>query len=165
MSAVRELLMKPVLIFGCGNILIGDDGFGPAVIDHLLENCELPANVAAIDAGTSIRELLFDMVLMSERPEIIFIVDSVFNSDHAPGEIFELDVSAIPSAKVCDYSPHQFPSFNLLSELRDGAGVQVRVLAVQAQLPEGVGEGLSAPVRAAVPRACEWLLRQIEERR
>ncbi len=166
MSAFREPLNKPVIIFGCGNILIGDDGFGPAVVAHLLENRVLPADVAAIDVGTSIRDLLFDMVLISERPRLIFIVDSVFNSGHPSGAIFELDVDEIPCAKVSDFSPHQFPSLNLLSELRDGAGVLVRVLAVQAgKMPEQVGEGLSAPVMAAVPKACEWLLGQIEEGR
>ena len=158
------MFTKPVLIFGCGNILIGDDGFGPAVVDHLLENFKLPSHVAALDVGTSIRELLFDLVLMSERPRLIIIVDSVVNSPHRPGEIFELDVDQIPSIKVNDFSLHQFPSVNLLRELREGAGVKVRVLAVQVgKIPDEIEQGLSDPVRAAVPVACEWLLREIEE--
>ncbi len=165
MSTMRELFTKPVLIFGCGNTLIGDDGFGPAVVDHLLGNYELPSHVAALDVGTSIREILFDLVLMSERPKFIYIVDSVFDSPHGPGEIFEIDVAQIPSIKVNDFSLHQFPSVNLLRELQDGAGVTVRVLAVQVgRVPEEIGPGLSEPVKAAVPRACEWLLGEVEER-
>lgn len=164
MSTVQDLFTKPVLIFGCGNILVGDDGFGPAVIDHLLENFQLPAQVAALDVGTSIRELLFDLVLMQERPRVIFIVDSVSNSDKRPGEIFEMDISRIPSIKVNDFSLHQFPSVNLLNELQDGAGVKIRVLAVQVEkIPDEISQGLSAPVAAAVPKACEWLLREVEE--
>ncbi len=165
MSAFGDALNKPVVIFGCGNTLIGDDGFGPAVVGYLPGNYELPADVAVIDAGTSIREFLFDMVLMPGGPRLIFIVDTVLNSPYPAGEIFELDVDAISSEKVSDFSPHQFPSLNLLSELRQGAGVRIRVLAVQAgKMPEEVYEGLSAPVAAAVPKACEWLLGQIEER-
>jgi coenzyme F420 hydrogenase subunit delta len=29
---------KPIIIFGCGNILFGDDGFGPAVAEELQQN-------------------------------------------------------------------------------------------------------------------------------
>ncbi len=164
MSTIRELFTKPILIFGCGNILIGDDGFGPAVVEHLLENFELPEQVAAVDAGTSVRELLFDLALMSERPKHIIIVDSVLDSPLQPGEIFEMDVSGIPSIKVNDFSLHLFPSVNLLKELQEGAGVNVRVLAVQVgKVPDRVEPGLSEPVRAAVPRACEWLLEKIKE--
>lgn len=164
MSTIQDLFTKPVLIFGCGNILIGDDGFGPAVIDHLVENFELPPYVAALDVGTSIRELLFDLVLLSERPRVIFIVDSVCDSQHRAGEIFEIDVRQIPSIKVNDFSLHQFPSVNLLNELQDEAGVRVRVLAVQVEkVPDEIKQGLSDEVKAAVPRACEWLVREVEE--
>ncbi|MEM5788930.1 MAG: hydrogenase maturation protease [Syntrophobacteraceae bacterium] len=163
-TTIQDLFTKPVLIFGCGNILMGDDGFGPAVIDHLQENYRLPSHVAALDVGTSIRELLFDLVLMPERPRIIYIVDAVFNSEHLPGEIFETDIARIPSIKVNDFSLHQFPSVNLLRELQDGAGVRVRVLAVQVgKIPEEIGQGLTEPVRAAVPRASGWLFKEIEE--
>lgn len=164
MSTIQDLFTKPVLIFGCGNILIGDDGFGPAVIDHLMANFDLPGGVAAFDVGTSARELLFDLVLMPDKPKVIFIVDAVFESGKRPGEIFEIDVSQIPSKKVNDFSLHMFPSVNLLNDLQDGAGVKVRVLAVQAErMPDEIRQGLSDSVSAAVPAACEWLLRQIEE--
>ncbi|MGO9313789.1 MAG: hydrogenase maturation protease [Syntrophobacteraceae bacterium] len=164
MSTIQDLFTKPVLIFGCGNVLIGDDGFGPAVIDHLLANFDLPGGVAAFDVGTSARELLFDLVLMPDKPKVIFIVDAVFESGKPPGEIFEIDVSQIPSKKVNDFSLHMFPSVNLLNDLQDGAGVKVRVLAVQAErMPDEIRQGLSDSVSAAVPAACEWLLRQIEE--
>ncbi|MCE5335869.1 MAG: hydrogenase maturation protease [Desulfobacteraceae bacterium] len=163
MSTVRDLFTKPVLIFGCGNVLVGDDGFGPAVMDHLLANYPLPGHVAALDVGTSIRELLFDLVLLPDKPRTIFIVDSVSESDRAPGELFEMDISRIPIHKVNDFSLHMFPSVNLLNDLQEGAGVEIRVLAVQTgKLPDEIRPGLSAPVRAAVPKACEWLLREVE---
>ena len=50
---------KSILIFGCGNTLWGDDGFGPAVIEHLHRHYQLPEDVIV---GTSIRDLLFDLV-------------------------------------------------------------------------------------------------------
>ncbi len=164
MSTIQDLFTKPVLIFGCGNILIGDDGFGPSVIDHLLANYELPPEVAALDVGTSVREILFDLVLMPEKPKFIFIVDAVSQTGREPGEIFEMDISKIPPEKVNDFSLHMFPSINLLNDLQDGGGVKIRVLAVQVEnMPDEVRPGLSDSVKAAVPRASEWLLHQIEE--
>ncbi len=100
---------------------------------------------------------------MSERPSSL-LTSIRFSLPPPAGEIFELDVDQIPSIKVNDFSLHQFPSVNLLRELQEGAGVKVRVLAVQVgKIPEEIGSGLSDPVRAAVPVACEWLLREIEE--
>jgi coenzyme F420 hydrogenase subunit delta len=164
MTTLCDIFTKPVLIFGCGNTLLGDDGLGPAVIDHLLANHTLPGHVAALDAGTSIREILFDLMLMTKRPRCIFIVDTVFESENPAGKVFEIDLSEVPSIKVHDFSLHQFPSVNLLSALRDEGGVAVRVLAIQAgKIPETIAPGLSEAARAAVPRACEWLIRRIGE--
>lgn len=164
MGTVQDLFDKPVLVFGCGNTLVGDDGFGPAVIDYLSAHYTLPSHAAAFDAGTGIRELLFDLALMPKKPRLIFIIDAVSDSPNAPGEIFEIDMNLIPAIKINDFSLHQFPSVNLLRELREDAGVEIRVLAVQVkEIPEEVRPGLSDQVRAAIPRACEWLVRAIEE--
>ena len=162
---IRELFSKPTLIFGCGNVLFGDDGFGPAVIECLNETHALPEDAVAVDVGTSIRELLFDFLLIAHRPRRIFIVDAVSQPHRQPGELFELDVSQIPAQKANDFSLHQFPSVNLLDELRNSAGVDVRVLVVQTRdIPDEVRPGLSPEVRAAVPEACTRLLEWIGEK-
>lgn len=164
MSTIEDLFTKSVLVFGCGNILMGDDGFGPAVIEHLLANFDLPPQVAAFDAGTAIRDLLFDLALMPRKPETILIVDAVFESEKRPGEIFEIDVCLVPANKASDFSLHMFPSVNLLDVLRERRGVNIRVLVVQAEnMPEEIGQGLSDSVSAAVPGACRWLLHRIGE--
>jgi coenzyme F420 hydrogenase subunit delta len=49
------LFDKSTLVFGWGNILFGDDGFGPAVVKYLQDNYPLPEEVLALDAGTSYR--------------------------------------------------------------------------------------------------------------
>lgn len=159
---IEELFTKPILIFGCGNILFGDDGFGPLVIEHLQQNHTIPPTVGAFDIGTSIGDILFDFLLSSRRPSHIFIVDAVSAPNRTPGELFELDIQELPVSKSADFSLHQFPSVNLLMELRDDAGIQVQILAVQtAHIPDAVQPGLSAQVQAAVPRACDWLMARI----
>jgi coenzyme F420 hydrogenase subunit delta len=160
---IEELFSKPVLVFGCGNPLFGDDGFGPEVIAHLHDNFPLPPSVAAVDVGTSIGDYLFDLVLTPQKPSHIFIVDAISQPQRPPGEIFELDIEQVPVNKSGDFSLHQFPSVNLLLEMRNLAGVDVRILAVQVKhIPDFVQPGLSKEVEAAIPQACMWLLRQVE---
>ena len=62
----------------------------------------------------------------------------------------------IASEKVNDFSVHHFPSLNLLKELAELGGVEVRVLTVQVtSLPEEIQAGLSPAVEAAIPAACD----------
>lgn len=154
---IRELYEKPILCFGCGNVLFGDDGFGPAVIEHLERHHRLPPEAAAMDVGTSVREFLFDLLLAETRPRLVLVIDAATQPGRRPGELMELTPDGIGASKVNDFSLHQFPGVNMLAELRDLGGVEVRILAVQtAELPDRVAPGLSAAVAAAVPAAALW---------
>jgi Ni,Fe-hydrogenase maturation factor len=56
---------------------------------------------------------------------------------------------------------HQLPTSNLLRELQETCGVEVRVLACQTgPLPEEISQGLSKAVGRAVPQAAEWVIRE-----
>lgn len=159
---IRELFEKNILIFGCGNTLMGDDGFGPSVVAHLAENHDLPDHVMVEDVGTSIGDLLFDLILSPDKPERIFILDAVSQPGRRPGDVFELDLARIPDNKAGDFCMHQFPSVNLLMELRD-AGVRVRVLAAQMKkIPDAVLPGLSPEMSAAIPKAAGWLMKELD---
>lgn len=161
---IRELFEKPVLIFGCGNTLFGDDGFGPAVIERLTADYALPSEVMAEDVGTSISDLLFDLALSPSRPRSIFIIDAVSRPGKSPGELFEMQVEDLPADKSGDFCMHQFPSVNLLRELRDDGGVSVRILGMQIkEIPDAVRPGLSPEAANAVPEACQWLMKAIND--
>ena len=119
-----------------------------------------PKTVCLLDVGTGVRKLLFTLCLSPVRPQRLIIVDAV-DAGRAPGEVFEIDPSEIPVAKLDDFSMHQLPTSNMLRELQETCGVEVRVLACQTgPLPEEVFEGLSEAVSNAVPDAAEWLLHQ-----
>jgi len=153
---------KSVLIFGCGNTLYGDDGFGPAVIEHLLQHYQLPEDVLALDVGTSIRDLLFDLVLSEKKPGLLIIIDAVDYPDRRPGEVFEIPVAGIPEKKISDFSLHQFPTVNMLAELKESSGLEVKIIVAQTDtLPEEVRPGLSEPVQRAVATACEKIIEVI----
>jgi coenzyme F420 hydrogenase subunit delta len=161
---IQELYSKPLLVFGCGNILFGDDGFGPAVIELLDTRHQLPDQAVAIDVGTSIREFLFDLLIAPQKPRKIIIVDASDQPGRAPGELFELAVDEISPQKINDFSLHQFPSVNLLQELSTLGGVEVRVLAVKVGcIPDHVRPGLTPPVAAALPGACAWVMDQLAD--
>ena len=66
-----------VLILGVGNVLFGDDGFGPAVSDSLLDDYAIPDDIYVMDVGTGVRKLLFTLVLGDTHPNEILIVDAV----------------------------------------------------------------------------------------
>lgn len=148
---------KSVLILGCGNVLFGDDGFGPAVAQHLQENFKIPPDVCVFNAGTSVRTILFDTILSDRKPKKVIIVDAM-DCQRRPGELFAIDIDSYPQIKLDDFSMHQLPTSNLLRELRDLCGVEVAVMACQvSDIPESVKPGLSKSVKAAVERAAEIL--------
>jgi coenzyme F420 hydrogenase subunit delta len=156
---IRDLFEKSVLIFGCGNILWGDDGFGPAVIQRLKEHYPLPADVLALDVGTSIRDILFDLVLSDQKPRKIFIVDAVEYPDRKPGEVFEIPVEGIPEKKTSDFSLHQFPTVNMLHELKEHSQIDITILVAQVEtIPDEVKPGLSPLMTSAIDIACQRLM-------
>jgi coenzyme F420 hydrogenase subunit delta len=162
---LSEIYQKKCLVLGCGNPLIGDDGFGPEVIRRLEAEEALPEAAACLDVGTSIRDILFDFILSETKPELMIIVDAMAVAGADPGEIFEIEIADISPAKVCDFSLHQFPTTNMLKELQDQTDIEVRVFVVQTtDLPSMVSAGLSPPVMAAVPDMCRRIRVLIQNR-
>jgi coenzyme F420 hydrogenase subunit delta len=148
-----EIFEKEILIFGCGNPLFGDDGFGPEVIHFLDTRFELPDNVLCLDVGTAIRDILFDILLSNRKPEQILIVDAADRPGIRPGDILEIAVDEISPEKASDFSLHQFPTTNMLKEIHEQTSITIRVFVVQTgSLPDRVAPGLSPAVARAVPR-------------
>jgi len=162
MFEIGSHLTKRCVVFGCGNPLFGDDGFGARVIEHLLTHFDLPSHTACLDIGTAVRDMLFDILLSPQKPEQIVIVDAMDIKDGVPGQIYEIDVDQIQPEKICDFSLHQFPSTNMLKEIKEGTQIDVRILVVQTtELPDEVQPGLSDAVDAAVPEMCDRILKTI----
>ena len=152
----HERESAPIVIFGCGNILLGDDGFGPAVIKALSESDLLPRQVQAYDAGTAIREYLLDYLLLpSLRPDLLIVVDTAYSPGDSPGRVRVQGVDAMSACKIHDFSLHQFPTVNLLAELEKETRVQVIVVTVQpATCTAALTQELSPAVASAVAQAC-----------
>lgn len=154
--ALPEFCTKKVLILGCGNTLFGDDGFGCAVVDHLLTDFEIPDHVYVMDVGTGVRKLFFTLALSETLPDQVIIIDAV-DKGRIPGDLFEISLDDVPVEKADDFSLHQAPTSNLAKDIQS-RGVNVRVIACQVErIPESMNSDISLPVRQAVSLAGDWI--------
>lgn len=155
---------KPYLVFGCGNTLFGNDGFGPEVVDYLTANYELPDSVLVVDAGTGIKDFVFDLLLVEQKPELVIVIDAVTMEERKQGEVFEINLSAVPREKLSDFSLHQAPSSNLLAQLQE-RGIEVKIIAMQTNsIPNEVAPGLCPMAKKAIKVAAEKIIGELKSR-
>ena len=158
LQAAPDYCRCDTLVLGCGNELFGDDGFGPAVARRLQSRPEFPASALALDVGTSVRQVLFDVLLGPVRPRRVVVVDAV-DLGRRPGEVWTVAAADLPAVKCDDFSMHQLPTSNLLRELSELGGVDVTCVVAQVSgIPPEVRPGLSAPVERAVECAVAMIL-------
>ncbi len=150
MDTLPAFCSARVVILGVGNVLFGDDGFGPEVADHLTHHYCIPDDVYVMDVGTGARKLLFTITIGATRPEEIVIVDAV-DWGQGSGQVFEIPVEELPLAKVDDFSLHQVPTSNMLRELQEQCGVKVTVVACDVGvIPQEIAPGLSPKIESSV---------------
>ncbi len=138
-----------VLVAGVGNVFLGDDGFGPEVVRQLAGG-PLPEGVRAVDVG--IRGLHLAYELLEARYALLVLVDAMPRGNE-PGTLvlLEPDLSQLGEATPDAHGMDPLSVFRWLLQL-GGEPPPTRVLGVEpSTLAEGMG--LSAPCRAAVPRA------------
>lgn len=160
-----ELKKYSTVIYGVGNMVMGDDGVGIEVIKELEKRACLPADVNVVDADTGVRDYLFDYLLTEVgRPDRIILVDAVDIEGHEPGDVFHLAIDEIPENKIHNFTLHQFANVNLLSELRDNTDMKIVFLAVQVEhIPDEISPGLSVPVSAAVSKVCDMVMQILDQ--
>lgn len=143
-----------VLILGVGNVLFGDDGFGPAVVEALLKDYAIPEDIYAMDVGTGVRKLLFTLILGDSFPNEIVIVDAVDWGDQI-GNVKVISADQLPAKKIDDFSLHQIPTSNMLRELQDQCQVKVNVVVCDVgELSQRIEPGLTFLTAQAVHTAC-----------
>lgn len=149
--------MRPgqVMVIGCGNILFGDDGFGPGVIEYLRVGRRLPEGVELVDAGTGAGDLLLDVLLGENGLKKMILLDAV-DLGYPPGTVVEIPLENIPLKKKANYSVHQFPALDILMELKNRKGVDVHLWGCQVEtIPGEICPGLSPPVEKSLPVAAK----------
>ena len=138
-----------ILVAGIGNIFLGDDGFGPEVMRHVVTQ-SLGDDVNAVDYGIRGMHLAYDLL---EQWRALVLVDALPNRG-APGRlhIFEADHETLsPTAGLEAHSMDPAAVFATLKAL-GGTAPRTIVVGCEAENVED-GIGLSDPVTAAVPAA------------
>ncbi len=143
--------MKKIAVIGCGNLLLGDDGFGPKVVRALKESGL--EKILLVDAGVDETAL----VKALGKCDCAVIVDALVKKGAAPGELFEVDLS---DGGMLDAVPATVPlgahgidvihGLKIAKSIGNWPGKTVLVGTAPQKLD---GIGLSAPAKLAVERA------------
>lgn len=142
--------VSPVLVLGLGNILLGDDGVGPALlqeVEHLYRNVE---DVECVDGGTQGMALL-DYLFGREA---VVILDA-FASQRGAGTVSVLEGDEVMNARgPRSATAHEGNAGELLMAAALVGSLPKRIFLVGIE-PERLHThlGLSEPVRNALPRA------------
>ena len=143
-----------VLVVGYGSPLCGDDGAGPAVVERLASDPRL--------AGADLRtrhQLAPELAPDIAGASLVVLVDAGIGP--APGELAVARVD--PAAHDAAAWSHHVEPARLASLARElfGAAPPVFTVCVGAASME-LGDGLSATVAAAVPRAADAVAAIVE---
>jgi hydrogenase maturation protease len=138
------------LVIGLGNVLMGDDAFGPSAVEAMHSAFDFPPGVTVLDGGTPGLNL---MPLMMDY-DVLIVVDTV-KSKGAPGEMRlyrKADLS--PAARSPRQGPHE-PGLDEVLTALDLAGRAPSEVLLVGVIPESVatGTGMSPALRAAIPAA------------
>lgn len=125
------------LVFGAGNLLLSDEGFGVHCVKYLESYFDFPAEVELLDAGT----LGIMVTHKLEEAERIYIVD-VVDAAGAPGDLLRYEKDDFMLGRIpLKLSPHQIGIQEVLhlSEMRGYSPQQVSLLGViPASMEPGV---------------------------
>lgn len=151
--------MNSVLVLGAGNPLMGDDGFGLAVLEALRQDFEFPATVRLEDGGTWGMNLL----PLVEDAAALLLLDAI-DVGAAPGALVRLEREALPRSLAHTLSPHQIGLQEVfaLCALRGTMPARAVALGVQPFRIEP-GLDLSPPAAAALAPTAERAVAQLEE--
>lgn len=164
-----EYLDKEILILGCGNILLADDGFGFAVVQRLNElkatNPLLQSEkIGIIDAGTGASHFILSLIDDESRVKKVIIAD-IIDYGLEPGELTRLYPDDLPKIPKYHIDAHDMPLAGMLNDIVEKYGIEVVVVGCQYKYlsaPE-VCVDLSDEVIAAVDKAAEMILEELEK--
>ena len=148
--------MKPRLVLGLGNPMMGDDGVGWYVASRLAGDPRLPADVEAVWGGT-------DLLRYAGRIEgrsLVLVVDAVQDAAE-PGAVVVFE----NLADLDDGQPHahQLSAVQAMRLLQMMTPVPMTLLGVSIS-SAAMRNGLSADVEACMPAILERVLEELGRR-
>jgi len=147
-------MIKPILVFGYGNLSRGDDALGPLLLDYIESHCDL----------TEI-ELLTDFQLQIEHALDLEHRSLVLFVDASVACINTFDFSQLSAARDKSYTTHAMSPAAVLAvyvSIKKQTPPPSFLMSIKAESME-LGEGLSCAAENNLQQAClviKELLRQ-----
>lgn len=138
---------KKTVLMGVGNVLRGDDGFGPEIVGLL----QGTPGLVCIDAGTTPENQIGATARHS--PDLVLIADAVHLGLEA-GSCALLDRNEI--VRFSGLGTHDASPALFMERLEEATGAEVSMLAVQPSKLD-FGSPLSDPVRSAMEELAAFL--------
>lgn len=155
-----------ILVAGIGNIFLGDDAFGVEVAQCLASR-KLPDGVRVVDFGIRGLDLVYALL---DPYDAVILVDAAPRGGR-PGTLHALELDASPgegNGEAALVEGHNLDPVKVL-RLATAMGSPVRRLLLVGCEPQRCGDveemvdGLSDPVRAAVPEAVKLIETMVRE--
>lgn len=152
-------MTRKIVVLGCGNTLMGDDGVGIRVIERLQE-MKLPENVEVIEAGVGGMSILSWI----EDADKAVIVDAVQTGNEPAGTVYEFTDKELPPSDMFMLSLHDL---NLVDTINVGRVVQkmpeeIVIIGVEVKRVAEFTKELTPEVEGAIPEVLDLVLKELK---
>jgi len=155
---VLKGVTKKVIIAGIGNVLLGDDGLGPYVIEHLGASYDIGPEVELVDAGTP----ALDFALYFANADMLLVIDAV-RSGAPAGTLLRYSRNDIlrghAPLRIDAHSPALVHAL-MVGDFASASPSEVLLIGAAVGNTEP-GTQLTDDVRAAVPALMEMIAEAI----
>ena len=161
MNMKRRNSIPTVCVVGLGNVLMGDDGFGPLAVEKLRCEYECGTNIEILDLGTP----GLDLAPYLYGKDLVVIVDAV-TADGKPGTVRTYRESNFHNSRVpLRLTGHDPGLPEALAQIRL-VGRGPSEVVVVGVIPESCvfGGGISSTVLAASSHAVDNIIQVLRER-
>jgi hydrogenase maturation protease len=157
----QALSVEPgkTLVLGLGNPLRGDDGVGSAVIEALRERGGYGGQVELIDGGTPGLEIV---LMLQGRAHVVVVDAADLGLEPGAWRRFTPDEINLTAGAAMEGTLHDAGLLEALA-LAEALGVLPSRLVIFGVQPGSVGweQGLTPPIRRAVPALCEAVVAEL----
>lgn len=151
-----------VLLFGAGNLLLSDEGFGVHFIQHLEARYTFPENVELFDAGT----LGIMATHKIEEAGRVYIIDTVTpQAQELPGQCFRYEKEDFMRHRLpVKLSPHQIgvQEMLMISELRGCCPREITLFGVVPASTD-LGDKLTPPLQSCLENLAAKIVRELSD--
>jgi len=149
----NELMVKPVLLFGYGNLSRGDDALGPLFLEYVESHFDL----SNIELLTDF-QLQIEHALDLENRQLVLFIDASVACVNA------FDFSELTPAKDDSYTTHAMSPAAVLAvfqSIKKQSPPPCFLLAIKGERFE-LGEGMSANAESNLVAACQFVERLLD---